>query len=152
MVKNSVFIGSLDSNPYKFQKYITEFSLFVDGKQFPNVGPSLGMDHEKTSVMGYRMLFEASGIHHSNTGLQITHNIYIYIYIYIYINGYFMLLFDLTPDRGASGGHTSQPENGSIRIVLKFNKTLPEAIMCLLYLEFDNSILIDFASTVTTDS
>ena len=69
----------------------------------------------------------------------------------MYINGYFMLLFDLTPDRGASEGHTSHPENGSIRIELKFNKPLPEAITCLLYLEFDNSVLIDFEPTVTTD-
>ena len=36
MVKNSDFNGSLDSNPYKFQHYdISDFSLFVNGKQFP---------------------------------------------------------------------------------------------------------------------
>jgi len=76
MVKNTDFIGSLDSNPYKFQHYdISDISLFVNGKQFPNERLTLGMDHEKTSVMGYRTLFEASGIHHSNTGLQITHDI-----------------------------------------------------------------------------
>jgi hypothetical protein len=51
--------------------------------------------------MGYRTLFEGSGIHHSNTGLQIAH---------MYINGYFKLLFPLTPDRGASDAHTSLPE------------------------------------------
>jgi len=94
------------------------------------------MDLEKTSVISYRTLFEASGIHHSKTGLQITHD--------VYINGYFMLLFDLRLDRDASEGHTSHPEVGGIRIELKFNKPLPEAITSLLYLEFDNSVLIDF--------
>jgi len=144
MVKNTDLNGSLDSNPYKFQHYeIRDFSLFVNGKQFPNKGLTLGMDHEKTSVMCYRTLFDVSGIHQSNTGLQITHN--------MYINGYFMLLFDLTPDRGASEGHTSHPKNGNIRIEFQFHKPLPEAITCLLYLEFDNSILIDFERTVTTD-
>ena len=93
--------------------------------------------------MGYRTLFEASGIHHSNSVLQITYD--------MYIKGFFMLLFDLTPDRGASGGRTSHPENGNIRIELKFNKPLPDAITCPLYLEFDNSVLIDFARTVTPD-
>jgi len=68
--KNTDFIGSLDSNPYKFQQYINDFSLFVNEKQFPNEVLSLGMDHEKSSVMGYRTLFEASGIHHLNLGLQ----------------------------------------------------------------------------------
>ena len=45
------------------------------------------MDHEKTSVMGYRTLFEGAGFHHSNSGLKITHD--------MHINGYFMVLFDL---------------------------------------------------------
>jgi len=131
MLKNTDINGSLDSNPYKFQHYdISDFSLFVNGKLFPNESLTLGMDNEKKSVMGYSMIFEASGMHYSNTGLQITHN--------MYINGYFMLLFNLTLDRGASGGNTSHTENGNIRIELKFNKPLPEAITCLLYLELDN--------------
>jgi len=62
-----------------------------------------------------------------------------------------MLLFDLTPDRSLSDGHASNPENGNIRIELKFDKPLPEAITCLLYVEFENSVLVDFANTVTTD-
>jgi len=62
-----------------------------------------------------------------------------------------MLLFDITPDRGASEGHKSHPENGNIRIDLKFNKPLHEAITWLLYLEFDYSFLIDFTRNVTTD-
>jgi len=70
---------------------------------------------------------------------------------YMYINGYFMLLFDLTPDKSASEGHTSHPENGNIRIERKFNKPISEAITCLLYLEYDNSVHVDFSRKVTTD-
>ena len=58
----------------------------------PTEGISLDMDHEKTSVMGYRTHVEVSGIHHSNTGLQIAQD--------MCINGYFMLLFDLAPEGG----------------------------------------------------
>jgi len=115
----------------------------VNGKQYSNEGLSLGMDLEKTSVMGYRTLFEGSGIHHSNAGNQITHD--------MFVNGYFMLLFDLTPDQGASEAHTSHPEQGNIRVEMKFAKPLPEAITCLLYLEFDNSVLINLARNFTTD-
>jgi len=98
MVKNTDIIGSLDSNQYKCQHYgISDFSLFVNGKQFPNEGLTLGMDHEKTSVMGYTTLFEASSVLHLNTGQLKAHD--------MYINGYFMLLFNLTFDRGASQGH-----------------------------------------------
>ena len=91
--------------------------------------------------MSYRTLFEGSGIHHSNSGLQITHD--------MYINGYFILLFVLTPDRGASEGHTSHPEQGIIRVELKLGKPLTEAITCLLHLEFDNSVLINLACVTT---
>ena len=68
----------------------------------------------------------------------------------MYINGYSMFLFDLTPDRGVGGSYVP-PMNGSIRIEMKFNKTLPEAITCLLYLEFDKSVLIDLELRVTTE-
>jgi hypothetical protein len=129
MINNADFNGSVDTKPYKFRHYnIGEFSHYVHGNRLPSEGLTLDMDHERTSVMGYRTLFEGSGIHHSNSGLQITHN--------MHINGYFMLLFDLTPDRGALECHTLLPENGNIRIELLFSKPLPESITCLLYLEY----------------
>jgi len=128
MVKNCDFLGSVTTNPYNFRHFVlSSFALNVNGKQIPAEGLSLGMDHEKTSVMVYRTLFEGSGIHHSNSGIQITHD--------MYITGFFMLLFDLTTDRGASEEHTSDPDNGNIRVELKFAKPLPEAITCIFYLE-----------------
>jgi len=97
----------------------------------------------KTVIMGYRTLFEGSGIHHSNTGFQITPA--------KYINGYFMLVLDLTPDLAVSEGHTSDPAHGNIRLELKFSKALPDPLVCLQYLEFDNSVLIDAMRQVSTD-
>jgi len=108
----------------------------------PSEGLTLEIDHEKTSVMGHMTLFEGSGIHHSNSGLQITH---------MYMNCYFMLLFDLTPDRGASEGHMSLPEKGSIWMELLFSKPLPESITCLLYVEYDSIVLINLALKITVD-
>ena len=91
MIKNTDILGSMATNPFNFRHYDLEsFAIYVNGKQIPSEGLTLGKNHEKTSVMGYRTLFEGSGIHHSNAGLQITHD--------MYIAGYFMLLFDLTPD------------------------------------------------------
>jgi len=101
------------------------------------------MSHEKTSVMGYRTLFEGSGIHHSNSGLQITPA--------MYTKGFFMLVFDLTPDIAASEGHTSDSTHGHIRLDLKFKKAQPEPLVCLLYLEYEGSIIIDALRTATTD-
>ena len=101
----------MDTNPFRFQHYdLNYFSLYVNGKQVPSGGLHLDMGHENSSVMEYRTLFEASGNHLSNSRLQITHD--------MYVGRYFMLLFDLTPDRGASEGHTSHPVNGNIKIEL----------------------------------
>ena len=115
----------------------------MNGKHFPKEGRFLGIDNEKTSVIGYRTFFDGSGIHPSKPGHQITHN--------MFINGYFMLLFDLTNDRGISDGKTSHPEQGNIRVELKFAKPLTKAITNLLYLEFDNSVVIKSARNFTTD-
>jgi hypothetical protein len=93
--------------------------------------------------MGPRTIFKGSGIHHSNTGHQITHD--------MYIKGYSMLLFDLTPDQRASEGHVSPPASGHIRLELKFSKALTEAPTCLLYLEYDSTVRIDALRTVSTD-
>jgi hypothetical protein len=69
----------------------------------------------------------------------------------MYINGFFMFLYDLTPDLAALEGHISPVEAGAIRIELTFKKALKEAITCLLYLEYDNFVRIDSLRTVTTD-
>jgi hypothetical protein len=69
----------------------------------------------------------------------------------MFINGYFILLFDLTTDRAASVGHVSHPDNGVVRIECKFAQPLPETITFLLYLEYENTVFGDFSRTVRTD-
>ena len=118
------------------------FKLYVNGKQIPSGGLHMDNDHEKGSVMEYRTLFEGSGVRHSNAGLQISHA--------LFINGYLMLLFDLTPDQGASEGHTSHPDSGNIRIEARFSEALSVAKTCVLYLEYDSCVRIDSSRTVTT--
>jgi len=109
MVKNTDLLGSRDSNPYNFRHYnLTSFTMYVNGRQIPSESLSLVMGHEKTSVKGYATLFEGTGIHHSNSGLQITHD--------MYINGFFVIVYDLTPDLAASEGHMSPPTSGDIKI------------------------------------
>jgi hypothetical protein len=144
LVKNMDYLGTIDSDPFNFRHYgILEFTLCVNGRQIPNEALHIDTGHENSTVMGYRTLFEASGIRHSNAGLQITHD--------RFIAGYFMLLFDLTPDRGASECHTSHPTNGNIRIEAKFKDVLPDSVTCLLYMEYDNCVRIDKNRAVTTE-
>ena len=69
----------------------------------------------------------------------------------MYINGFFVIVYDLTPDLAASESHMSPPTSGDIRIDLKLAKALPDAITCVWYLEYDNSLHIDLARIVSTD-
>ena len=134
----------MDTNPYNFRLYgLNYFAMYVNWKQIPPEGMSLEMGHEKTSIVGYKTLFKLSDIHHSSSGLQITSD--------LYIKGFFMLDLDLNCDSTVSEGHSSNPENGHIRIELKFEKSISDAITCLLYVEYDNSIRIDLLRNVVTD-
>ena len=77
-MKNKEFFGSLDTNPFRFHHYdMSYFELYVNGQQIPSGGLHLDTGHEKTSIMAYRTLFDASGIQYSNSGLQIKHDMYI---------------------------------------------------------------------------
>jgi hypothetical protein len=144
LVKNKGYLVSLDMNPYNFRHYdIRHFALYDNGHQNPSEGLHIDIGREKTTDMGFRTLFEASGIRQSNTGLQKKHD--------MYIAGYFMLHFDLTPDEVAAEGHTSHSDSGHIRIDAQFKKALPDAVTCLLYREYDNCVRIDEKRTVTTD-
>jgi len=81
----------MDSNPYNVRlDDLENFAMHVNGRQILPEGVNLLMGHENTAVMGYRTLFEGSGIHHSNSGVQINPD--------KYINGFFMLVLDLAPD------------------------------------------------------
>ena len=83
-VKNTAFPGSRDSNPYNFRHYdLTNFTMYLNGRQIPSESLSMNMGHEKTSVRGYATLFEGTGNHHSNSGLQITYDMYIIGFVMI---------------------------------------------------------------------
>jgi hypothetical protein len=75
MIRNTDFLGTVNSNPYAFRQYdISNFSLFVNGTQIPSWGLAVDTGRVKTTVMGYRKLFEVPVIRYSNMGLQITHD------------------------------------------------------------------------------
>jgi hypothetical protein len=144
VINKKDFLGSLDTNPYYFRHYdLSHFTLFYNGKPIHSEGLPMNMDHEKTSVLAYNTLFEGLDIRHSNAGLQLTHD--------MLIAGYCMLMFDVTTNRATSEGHISLPVQCNIRLELRFDKPLPDAVMCLLYLEYDNSLRIDQLHSVSAD-
>jgi hypothetical protein len=48
MVKNSDFLEYMDTNPFLFRpNKLTNFVMYVNSKEIPNEGLSLGMNEEK---------------------------------------------------------------------------------------------------------
>ena len=85
---------------YAFHHFnLNNFVMYVYGPHVPSEGLSLNTTNTKTSTMAYQTLFSGLGINHATTNLQIT--------LELSMKGYFMALFDLTPDHSASVEHTS---------------------------------------------
>ena len=91
--------------------------MYVNGRQIPSESLSLNMGHERTSVKGYATLFEGIGIHHSDSGLQITHDMNIKEVLHDSVRSY--------ARSGSVGRPRFTPSNGDIRIDLNFAKALP---------------------------
>jgi hypothetical protein len=135
------FHGFSEHEPLFFQAFRVQ--QFHDGQQVPSEGLSLNTASAKTCTTVYQSLVSGLGTHHDNAGIQITPT--------QFMKGSFMLIFDLTPDGCASVGHTHLPDNGNIRIELKFFEALAGAITILLYQEFDASIQIDILRNILID-
>jgi hypothetical protein len=126
MLRVADFTGSADINPYHFRHFsLTHYVIYVNGRQALSVGLFLNTAGAKTCTMAYQKPFRVVGIHHGNTGIQITPA--------PFMKGSFILVFDLAPGGCPSDGHNSLPDNGSIRIELKFDGALAEAVTNLLY-------------------
>ena len=76
----------------------------------------------------YETLFSSTGIHHDDHAHMIT--------LDMFTKGYYILGFDLTPDREADEEHISRPRQCNVRIEAWFKKTLPEPVTYILYAEF----------------
>lgn len=138
MLNNSSYNGSRDKNPFFFKNFgLQQFVLYVDGKQVPS--KPLVMQHDSTNGQltsrAYNTLFSATGINYFDKGHQITKK--------LFDSCYFMLAFDLTPDRSYSSICLNPVSHCSIRVEGAFSTTLTEAITCLVVTEFDSLLEID---------
>jgi hypothetical protein len=76
--------------------------------------------------------------------------IVIMITLKIFTNYFYILGFDLTPDREADEEHISLLRQGNVRIKALLKK-LPERVTCILYSEFPRHFGIDYSIKVTVE-
>jgi len=128
LVKNAAFVGSASTNPFHFHHYMTNLVLYVNGVQRPSEPLTMDCFSPFGATRAYETLFSSTGIHHDDRAHMIT--------LEIFTKGFYILGFDLTPDREADGEHISLPRQGNVRIEALFKKTIPEPVTCILYAEF----------------
>lgn len=144
-VNNRAFNGDKTLNPFNFQHYtINHLSLYVDGQQIPSKPLQPEFEGNETWIQSYHTLFSGTGIHFQDDGMGISRD--------SYAKGYCLFAFDLTPDLSANCfTHWNLVKHGSVRIEVRFAKSLATTINCIVYAEYDNIIEIDSTRQVITD-
>jgi hypothetical protein len=144
LVKNKAFVGSASTNPFHFHHYnMTSLVLYVNGVQHRSEPLTMYCSSPFEATRACETLFSSSGIHHDDRAHMIT--------LDLFTKGFYMLGFDLTPDREADEEHISLPRQGNVRIEALFKKPLPESVTCILYAEFPGHIEIDSSRNVTEE-
>jgi hypothetical protein len=141
---NEAFVGSASTNPYHFHHYeMTSLVLYVNGVQHPSEPLTMDCSTPFGDTRAYETLFSSTGIHHDDRGHMIT--------LDMFTKGFYILGFDLTPDRQADEEYISLPRQGNVLIEALFKKPLPESVTCILYAEFPGHIEIDNSRNVTVE-
>jgi hypothetical protein len=97
-VKNTAFVGSAGTNPFHFQHYdMTNLVLLVNGAQHPPEPLKMDFYSPFGATRAYETLFSSTGNRHDERAHMIT--------LEIFTKGFFVLGFDLTPDREADEEH-----------------------------------------------
>ena len=122
---------------------MTNLVFYLNGVQFPSNHTLWITLHPFGATRAYETLFSSTGIHHDNPAHMIT--------LEMFTKGFYILGFDLTPDREADEEHLSLPLQGNVRIEARLNKPLPEHVTCLLFSEFPRQVEIDNARNVTVE-
>lgn len=142
-VVTSAFNGSVTENPFNFKSFgYTNLGFFLDSISIPSKPFVCDFDNAQF-IRAYNSLFEGCNIDHADIGNNISRT--------DYPNGYALVAVDLTPDLSASANHISMSKTGSLRIEVRFNAPLVNAVTAVIFSEFSGNIEVDKNRNVITD-
>ena len=146
-----IIVGAVDNDSYNgiFAKAFNNFKnldasqvkLFIDGQhQFVRpIDVNYQIDHY---LSGYSSLYNATGKHLKDEGLDINRD--------DYPHGYCLYAFDLTPDLGEED-HFNLSVDGTVRLDVAFRTALARTINIIVFAEFENVIEIDRNRNILQD-
>ena len=86
--------------------------MYVNAVQHPSEPLTMDLSSPFGATTAYETLFSSTGNRHDERAHMIT--------LEIFTKGFFVLGFDLTPDREADEEHISLPCHGNVRIEARF--------------------------------
>jgi len=118
LVKIAACVGSASTNPFHFHHYdLTNLVLCVNAVEHPSEPLTMYCSSPFGATRAYETLFSSTGIHHDYRAHKIT--------LEMFTKDFYILEFDLTPDREADEELISLPRQGNVRIEALFKKPLP---------------------------
>ena len=134
LVPDAAMSGSYTTNPYDFAPNgVNYIALYVNGELVPT-RPYQPDFTNKHYIRDYLSLFEGTGTLFTDKTVPISRD--------EFATGYALWVFDLTPDK-ACGGSISPPQNGSVRLEIKFSTGNTATVNVICYAEFESLIEID---------
>ena len=134
LVPMTAFNGDFGYNPFNFShKYLNEIMLFVGG--IPTPIKRLTPKFYDQTLMSYMSLFTGTGKWGRDEGCGFGRD--------DYAQGYTLYAWDLSADLSDGGDHFQLRRNTSLRVEMKFDNPLDEAINAIVYAEFQNMIMVN---------
>lgn len=145
-VENTSYSGSRKLNPYNFQHCnVSSFYLVINGIQVPSQAIDFDYTNKDApiSMRGFESLFRGTNLHQMDRTHQVRKA--------SFDAGYFLLAFDLTPDKSYSRQDCLHVLNqGIVRLEARFAQAIPKTLSVIVYTEYDATLEIDRDRNVYT--
>ena len=105
---------------------MTNLVLYVSGVQHPSHLLTMDCPSPFGATRANETLFSSTGIHHDDRAHMVI--------LEMFTKGFYVLGFDVTPDREPDEQHISLPRQGNVRIeaALKYHYQNPSHAFCML--------------------
>ena len=119
---------------------MTNLSFCVNGVQHPSEPLVIDCSSPFGATRAYEKLFSSTGVHRDDSVHMII--------LGKFTKCFYLLGFDLIPDREFDKERISPPHHGNVRIEARFKKPLTETIAYILYADFPGHIEIENSETL----
>jgi len=141
-VTTDAFTGAYNLNPFRFHHFdLSHIDLKVNGSSVPNEPYAMNFQ-DGQYLRAFASLFENLGIARDNVGNLLTKQ--------AYTNGFFMLAWDLTPDKCA-GQHDHLTEQGNISIDVVFQRNLTDPVSMIILGTYNVQLVIDNENEISCE-